>query len=77
MEKLLAFIQRLDEAGIHHSLLSSRADAILIDAHVPGQRWEIEFFADGHVEIERFYSDPEGVLDDEALLDVLIEEYRD
>ena len=77
MEKLLQFIQRLDEAGIHHSLGSLRADAILVDAHVPGQRWEIEFFADGHVEIERFFADPEGVLDDEAVLDTLIEENRD
>ncbi len=41
------------------------------------QHWEIEFFGDGHVEIERFFADPEGVFDDESLLDALIEENQD
>ncbi len=44
---------------------------------VPGQRWEVEFFADGHIEIERFLSTQEGVVSDARLLDTLLREFGD
>jgi len=28
----------------------------MVEVHVPGARWEVEFFADGHVEVEVFKS---------------------
>ena len=77
MDKLLKFLSRLDAAGIHYSMGSCRDGAVMVEAIVPGQHWEIEFFGDGHVEIERFFADPEGVFDDESLLDALIEENQD
>jgi hypothetical protein len=29
----------------------------MVEAHVPGERWEIEFFEDGEIEVEIFRSD--------------------
>lgn len=42
---------------------------------VPGQRWEVEFFVDGHVEIERFVSTKDGVVNDARLLDALLRDF--
>jgi hypothetical protein len=54
-----------------------RDGALMVEAIVPGQHWGIESFTDGHVEIERYFADPAGVLDDESLLDELIDQNRD
>jgi hypothetical protein len=62
-------IARLRAARIFHSITSIRDGAILIDAAVPGERWEIEVFEDGHVEIERYRSDGE-IADAAALADL-------
>ncbi|RYY05226.1 MAG: hypothetical protein EON55_27880 [Alphaproteobacteria bacterium] len=62
-------IARLNAARIHHSITSIRDDAIMIDAAVPGERWEIEVFQDGHVEIERYRSDGE-IVDEAALVEL-------
>src|SRR6266852_7536779 len=51
MEKLLAFVNELDRRRIHRRLASVR-EAVMVEVHVPGARWEVEFFADGHVEVE-------------------------
>jgi hypothetical protein len=48
----------------------------MVEVHVPGARWEVEFFADGHVEVEIFQS-ASGVLshaDAEAALQRLFDE---
>ena len=29
----------------------------MVEIAVPGERWEVEFFADGTVEVERFVSE--------------------
>ena len=34
---------------------------------IPGERWEVEFFANGHVEVETFLSNPNGMEGEEAL----------
>jgi len=62
-------IARLNAVRIHHSITSIRDDAIMIDAAVPGERWEIEVFEDGHVEIERYRSDGE-IVDEAALVEL-------
>ncbi len=68
-------IARLNAARIHHSITSIRDDAIMIDAALPGERWEIEVFEDGHVEIERYRSD--GEIADEAALTKLFAGFPD
>jgi hypothetical protein len=72
---LLAFIQSLDQAAMAYELDSVR-DAIMVRVAVPGERWEVEFFEDGDIEIERFVS--AGVQQGTAeMLDGLIAEYSD
>ena len=64
--KLLALLERLDEAEIPYTLAHSREDAVMICAFAPGEYWEIEFMEDGEVDIERYRSD--GHIHDEAAL---------
>ena len=71
--KLLEFLDRLETAKIHYRLEHVR-ESIMVMADVPGERWEIEFFEDGHVEVERFRS-LGGISRDEGLLDLLISEH--
>lgn len=70
---ILDFLHRLDDAGIRYRLEHVR-DAIMVVVAVPGERWEIEFFADGHVEVERFISN--GEIEDAEALDRLLKAHR-
>jgi hypothetical protein len=42
---------------------------------VPGQRWEIEYFVDGSIEIEKFIS--EGVKGDDGTLEELFSKFSE
>src|SRR5437867_3080907 len=55
--RLLALLQRLDESRVSYRMEHSRDDAIMVLAYAPGEYWEIEFTADGDVDIERYRSD--------------------
>ena len=59
MTKLLRFLSRLDECKIHYRIEHNREESVMVITDVPGQKWEIEFFNDGDVEIEIFMSDGE------------------
>ena len=74
LAKLLTFLDRLEEANISYRLDHVR-DSIMIIAAVPGERWEIEFFEDDHVEVERFASS--GGMEDENVLDELLAKHGD
>jgi hypothetical protein len=67
MEKLLNFISELEKRNIYHKLASYREDSIMVEITVPGERWEVEFFADDHVEVETFLSNPVGMEGEEAI----------
>lgn len=54
---LLDLLNRLEADGISYRLSRQREEAVMIEAAVPGERWEVEVFDDGHVEFERFRSD--------------------
>jgi hypothetical protein len=69
-ERLLAFLNRLDAAGVIYSLAHTRQESVMVDLALPGWRWEVEFFADGRTEIERYRS-VAGVETDISLLDEL------
>jgi len=64
---------RLDQAKIHYNLARARDETVMVEVHVPGERWEIEFFADGDVEVEIFRSD--GVIHRADAIDVLFERF--
>lgn len=74
MEKLLIFLERLEANRIYYRLNKVR-DSILIEVAVPGERWEVEFFKDDHIEVERFLSD--GNIYNEKTLDELFEHFSD
>ena len=71
--QLLEFVRRLEDHGLHSSLAIARDDAVMVTVAVPGERWEVEFFADGAVEVERFRSD--GTTTDGTALETLIADF--
>jgi len=74
MEKLIRFLDELEERKINFTLGKIR-DSILVEIAVPGERWEVEFFPDGHVEVERFYS--QGGIRGESELEILFRDFSD
>ena len=68
-QKILDFLAKLQTYKVPYRLVSWRDEAIMVELAVPGERWEIEFFAGGSVEVERFRSD--GHIADESVLDEL------
>jgi len=75
LHELTTFLLRLENGKIHYTLASHRDDAIMVLAAVPGERWEIEFFADGSVEVERFIS--EGKIATKEALEELFEKHAE
>ena len=73
--RLTAFLQSLERGKIHYTLQSCRDEAIMVLVTVPGERWEVEFLADGSVEVERFISD--GEIYGEDILSELFTKYTD
>jgi len=72
MNKLLNFLQKLEQHKIHYTLEHNRDEFIMVLVTVPGERWEVEFDEDGNVEIEVFKNST-GVYTDENLLDRLFD----
>lgn len=52
--ELLGFLCKLERHKIAYRLEHNRAEALMVLIAVPGERWEVEFFEDGLIEIERF-----------------------
>lgn len=68
--RLLDFLNRLDGAYIFYTLGHTRPDSVMVDISLPGWRWEVEFLADGSIDIERYRS-VAGVENDPGLLEAL------
>lgn len=66
LARALAFLDQLEAAHIWYRLEHVRDDALMVTVAVPGERWEIEFFSDDHIEVERFVST--GMIEDENRL---------
>jgi hypothetical protein len=80
MEKLIPFLCDLEEIGRHYTLghhgCGVRPGAITVHVTASAvERWEVEFFEDGYVEIERFGS-VGGVEDSNADVETLLAELR-
>lgn len=58
IKSFVEFLEMLDKRNIYYKLSKIR-DSIMVEAAVPGQRWEIEFMSNGSIEIEKFLSDGE------------------
>lgn len=74
MAELIKFLNELESRKIYYRLNKIR-DSMMVEIAVPGQRWEVEFFADGNIEIEKFFSD--GTLYDESELENLFIKFSD
>jgi hypothetical protein len=74
-DKLTTFLKHLERAHLYYTLASHREDTIMVLVTVPGERWEIEFFGDGSVEVERFHSN--GEVGGEETLHELLTTYAD
>ena len=53
LQELLKFLSALHDAKIHFDLKSVR-DAIMVAVVSPSTYYEIEFFGDGHIEVQTF-----------------------
>jgi len=54
--KLVKFLNQLEQERISYTLAHHRDETIMVNVALPGERWEVEFFEDGSVEVERFTS---------------------
>lgn len=56
MSRLCSFLGKLNEAHIsyHLQMVSEMHDSILVEIAVPGERWEVNFYVDGHIYVEKF-----------------------
>ncbi|MBN3873685.1 hypothetical protein [Nostoc sp. JL33] len=57
--KLVTFLNQLEQEKISYTLAHHRDETIMVNVAVAGERWEVEFFEDGSVEVERFISSGE------------------
>ena len=64
LDGALQLCRDFERNRVRYHLDIVREGAIMIAVAVPGERWEVEFFDDGRVEVERFVS--LGVNDGEA-----------
>ena len=85
LEHLLAFLPKLDQHKIFFRPSKPRDEAIMFEPSyrrasraeivVPGERWEVEFFSDGHTEGEIF--GPSSGVIGEASLERLWTQFSD
>jgi hypothetical protein len=75
LKDLINFLNKLEDNNIFYKLNKVRNDAIMVEIAVPGQRWEVDFMADGAVEIEKFISDANFY--DGQEIDVLFRDFSD
>jgi hypothetical protein len=56
LRDLEAFLTKLQATNTHFDLSSVREGALMVKIILPGERWEVEFFADREPEVEIFRS---------------------
>ena len=56
-QRLLNFLLlELGTRDIEYTLRRAREDTIMVEFFVPGEHYEVEFFVDGHIEVEVYRS---------------------
>ena len=75
LQKVLELLGRLQQAKISYKLAHNQEDAITIEVAVPGQRWEIDCYSNGTIEVEIFKSD--GAIRGEPAIDELLRDFSD
>ncbi|MGH7136340.1 MAG: hypothetical protein ACREHD_11410 [Pirellulales bacterium] len=75
LKGLLELLGRLEAAKIHFTLARNQEDAITVEVAVPGQRWEIDCYGNGKMDVEIFKSD--GTIRDASAIDELLHDFSD
>src|SRR5437868_12884365 len=70
---MLDFLAKLSENGQPFMLDYIRDDTVMVLVVEPGRYWEVEFFADGRVDVE-VYESRGGVEDEESLAELLTDD---
>jgi hypothetical protein len=70
---LYAFLDALDARRLHYEMARHREETIMVKVAVPGERWEVEFFEDGGVDVEVFRTMTSELEGPEALTRLLKE----
>lgn len=73
--QIIKFLEKLENKKIYYRLNKTRDSSIMAEITVPGQKWEVEFFDDGHVEVEKYIS--EGQILNEKELNTLFRDFSD
>ena len=74
MDQLISFLNNLEEKKIFYKLGKIR-ESILVEIAVPSERWEVEFFVNGDIQIERFISN--GEISGAESLYILFDQFSD
>jgi hypothetical protein len=75
LDEVLRFCVALNNRGASYRLSVDRPEAVRVTLDVPGERWEFDFFDDGHIELERYIG--QGVIDaDSAELEAALRYYE-
>lgn len=64
-EKLMEFLERLQDAEMEYELKHSRDDAVSVWVDAVTEKWEVDFVTDGSIDVEVFTSDG-SVLDEDS-----------
>ncbi len=72
---ILELLARLKAAHIYYRLSDPTEGALMVEAAVPGERWEIEFHKDGEIGVEVFVS--KGIIQGPELLEDLFRRFSD
>jgi hypothetical protein len=75
-DRFLDFIRACKDVRAWYRIESIRDNTVMVLSKLPGQYWEIEFFDNGELEIERYFS-PGKIETNEDLLDDLISAWND
>ena len=59
LSKLLNFLCKLEQNKISYTLEHIRDETIMVTVPLPGQLWEVEFFENGDIEVEKFITTTE------------------
>ena len=68
-------LDQFEKVKIFYTLRRVREDTIMIEAHVPGRRYEIEVFSDESLEVEVFKSD--GAIGGRELIEDLLANFSE
>ncbi|MEM7032188.1 MAG: hypothetical protein AAF629_21735 [Chloroflexota bacterium] len=66
---LMEFLQKLEETDVYYALAHHHDEAIMVEVALNGERWEVEFIADGSIVADRFVRDDD--LDEDEALKIL------